>query len=69
MHLITCTLPGCSSCKLGSSFCEQCSTGFQLNIWTNQCDGAAPEAENQLKYLWFLVVAVIIVAVGNLDLS
>jgi hypothetical protein len=33
-----CTLSNCITCKTGSIFCDSCSAGFVLNIWSGVCE-------------------------------
>ena len=33
-----CTLFQCSECKPFSVYCDRCSAGYSLNIWTNKCE-------------------------------
>lgn len=33
-----CSIPHCNKCKINSIYCDECSTGFALNIWNNNCE-------------------------------
>lgn len=34
---VSCSLPNCAKCKIGSKKCEECATGFALYAWDDSC--------------------------------
>lgn len=46
-----CPLSNCQTCKTHSKFCDECASGFMLNVWSGLCESHAINVTNCASFM------------------